>query len=302
MRVLVTGAAGLVGGRTTLELLRRGHAVIAVHRTTVPQWAPVPNAALAQCELSSADAVEKLFSESAPLDAVIHPAAAIDLEWCEKNPEGAWRDNVLATANLSSAARKAGAHLVHVSTDYVFDGKRGPYPEDAVPCPRGVYPLSKHASEQVARMLAPGCAIARTAVVYGALRSARPNFAMWLVENLSAGKTVNLFEDQWISPSLADDVARMLAELAERKLDGFWNTCGGDHLTRVSFGEALCAQFGFDPKLIRPVKMAEAGMLATRPPRAGLTPDKVRARLQEHPLPLREALARFHTSWSEGAR
>ncbi|HZH03592.1 MAG TPA: sugar nucleotide-binding protein, partial [Myxococcaceae bacterium] len=186
----------------------------------------------------------------------------------------------------------------HVSTDYVFDGHTGPYAEDAVPNPRGVYALTKHMGESAVKVFAPAAAIARTAVVYGYPPGGRPNFGTWLVETLRRGETVRLFKDQWVSPSLAQNVAEVLVELAERRLGGIWNACGADVVDRVTFGLSLCEVFGFNPGRITPVLMKDLNLASVRPSRSGLTVDKVRKELKAQPLPLAEALSRFREEYA----
>ncbi len=223
-----------------------------------------------------------------------------EVDACEREPQLAFAANVTATAAVARGARELGAHLVHVSTDYVFDGEHGPYDEQALPNPRGVYALTKHMAEQAARTFVPGCAIARTAVVYGWPAAGRANFGAWLVGALEKGQPVRLFEDQFVSASLADSVAAMLAELGERKLGGIWNTCGADVVDRVGFGRALCEVFGFDAHLITPTRLADMKLASPRPLRSGLKVDKVRSQLRAQPLTLGESLRRFHASWKAG--
>jgi dTDP-4-dehydrorhamnose reductase len=104
-----------------------------------------------------------------------------------------------------------------------------------------------------------------------------------------------------VSPSLADSVAAQVSELAVRKLGGIWNTCGADVVDRMTFGRALCAQFGFDDRLLIPMRLADLDLPSPRPLRSGLMVHKVRAQLNAAPLPLNEALARFHQSWKADA-
>jgi dTDP-4-dehydrorhamnose reductase len=220
-----------------------------------------------------------------------------EVDACERNPEQAFASNVEATVHVSRTARSIGAHLVHVSTDYVFDGDKGPYGEEDVPNPRGVYAITKHMGEQAVRVLAPSWTIARTAVVYGWPPSARPNFGSWLINALRKGESVRLFEDQFVSPSLAQSVAEMLAELAERRLAGIWNTCGGSIVDRVTFARELCRVFGFDPTLCIPTKLSDAKLASPRPRRCGLRTDKAAAQLETKPLALPEALAGLHREY-----
>ncbi|NOJ94182.1 SDR family oxidoreductase [Corallococcus coralloides] len=293
MRFLVTGANGLVGSRVCAQLTERGHEVVGLGRG--PRRTGGTHGYV-EVDLTREQDVAAAIAQARP-EALIHPASMTEVDACEKDPDAAYAANVHATAAVARAAKLAGAHLVHVSTDYVFDGDAGPYSEDALPNPRGVYALTKHMAEQAARVFVPGCAIARTAVVYGWPAAGRPNFGAWLVGALEKGQPVKLFEDQVVSPSFADSVAAMLVELGERRLGGVWNTCGGTVIDRVGFGRALCEVFGFDASLITPTRMADLKLASPRPLRSGLKTDKVRTELKAQPLELAESLARFHAAW-----
>nr|WP_228531069.1 MULTISPECIES: SDR family oxidoreductase [Myxococcaceae] len=291
--MLVTGANGLVGGRLCELAQRRGHQVIGLGRAArrLPgAWDYVA------VDLTRAGDAAAAVARAAP-DAVVHAAGMTDVDACERAPEQAHANNAQASETVARAAHAAGAHLVYVSTDYVFDGEAGPYAERARPHPRGAYATSKWEGEQRSAALAPGCAIARTAVVYGWPPAARLNFGAWLVQALSRGEPVRLFEDQQVSPSLAESVAAQLLELCEARHSGVWHTCGAQVLDRVAFGRALCAEFGFDPGLIVPVRVADVALAGPRPLRGGLSCARATAELEARPLPLAEALARFHAEW-----
>src|SRR5690606_2196896 len=218
--------------RLCTQLAARGHEVIALGRGERRGAGP---GTWITVDLTGRADVERALAEATP-EVILHPAAMTDVDGCERDPRAAWAGNVEATANVARAAAGLGAHLVAVSTDYVFDGDAGPYAEEDVPNPRGAYARSKLAAEHAVQTLAPGAAIARTAVVYGWPMAAKPNFGAWLVSTLSAGKPVRLFSDQWVSPSLADNVAGMLVELGERRLGGVWHTAGAEVVDRVTFG------------------------------------------------------------------
>jgi dTDP-4-dehydrorhamnose reductase len=293
MRVLVSGANGLVGSRLCAALAGKGHAVVALGRG---ERRVEGDFAYLSCELSDPAAVTEALAMARP-EVVINTASMTEVDACEGRPDLAYAANVTAPANLALASGEVGAHLVHVSTDYVFDGEGGPYDEDAVPNPRGVYAVTKHMGEQAVRTLCPSWAVARTAVVYGWPIAARNNFGAWLLQSLQKGAQVKLFEDQYVSPSFADSVAEMLAELGEKKLPGIWNVCGGEVVNRVAFGQALCRVFGLDPSVIVPVKLAELSLPSPRPLRSGLLTRKVQAALDVKPLELSESLARFRTAY-----
>jgi dTDP-4-dehydrorhamnose reductase len=289
MRVLITGVNGLVGSRLAAVLGARGHVVNAFGRG--------PKRVAVSCEYTSVDLADQDALTSAVRAArpetIINSGSMTDVDSCETAAEDALRVNGIAPGILALAARDLGAHLVHVSTDYVFDGEAGPYTEAAVPNPRGIYALTKHIGEQAVRAAAHSWTIARTAVVYGWPPAGRPNFGSWLLEALRKGTQVRLFEDQFVSPSLAESVAEQIAELAERRLSGFWNTCGAEVVSRVEFGHALCVEFGLDPTHILPSRLADARLKAPRPARSGLETEKAMAELKNRPLRLAAALRRF---------
>ncbi|GMU63422.1 MAG: NAD(P)-dependent oxidoreductase [Myxococcaceae bacterium] len=299
MRALVVGANGLVGSRLVVELLARDHRVTAMGRGATRLSAKVP---FVSVDLSEAERVTMTVEVTRP-EVIINCAAMTDVDGCEREPAKAWTANVEGVATLAKAARTAGAHLLHVSTDYVFDGDAGPYDVDALPNPRGVYALSKHAGEEAVRALCEKdkWAIARTAVVYGWPAAGQKNFGSWLVDSLSKGQPVKLFEDQWVSPSLALNVAQMLADLAEKTIPGIWHTSGASVVDRVTFGKELCERFGFDAGLIQPSRMADVKLLSPRPAKSGLVVTRTAEALAHQPLTLDESLARFHEEYRKAS-
>lgn len=296
MRVLVTGANGLVGSRTAALLAQHGHEVTATSRGARRCEGDF---SYASCDLTRPDELSQLFSQARP-ERVLHCGSMADVDACEKAAPEAFAVNVSATAQLAELSRAAGAHLVYVSTDYVFDGEAGPYAEDAVPNPRGVYALTKHMGEQAVRALAGSWSVARTAVVYGWPPAGRPNFGAALVLALRSGQPVRVFEDQLVTPTLAANLAQMLAELATRGLPGIWHLAGGEAVTRVEFGERLARVFGFGRSLLEPVKMADVSLPGPRPQRAGLKVEKASATLKAQPLGLDASLRLFRDEFRAG--
>lgn len=286
MRILVTGAGGLVGGRLMKLLERAGQSAVGLDRA---------NAAVL-CDMTDASAFRAALEAAKP-EAIINCAAFTDVDGCERDPSAAWAVNAEAPATIARYARTAQCHVVQVSTDYVFDGERGGYRTDDTPNPRGVYAISKHAGEEAVRSIAPvnGWAIARTAVVYGwPAVAGKNNFGSWLIDALGNGKPVKLFADQFVSPSHAWNVAEMVAELAARRLGGIWHTAGADVMDRVTFGHKLCARFGFDVSLVQPSRMADVKLPSPRPARSGLDVSRTAEVLTASPWSIEAALDRLH--------
>lgn len=292
MRIAVTGANGLVGGEAVARLA--GHDVLALGRgpcRLAPgayRWADV--------DLGDPRAVEDALG-AFQIEAVLHAGAFTDVDGCEREPLKAWAVNVDGTAAVARACRARGARLVAISTDYVFDGAAGPYAEDDPPSPRGVYARTKRAGEEAALLLAPGAAVARTAVVYSGRPGAKPTFATAIVEKLSRGETVKAFGDQIVSPTLAANAAEMALELLlETDYAGVLHLSGATALDRVAFARAVAERFGLEGEIVG-IRTADANLPAPRPLRGGLRVDRAAALLRNKPLALGDALDRFHAEW-----
>jgi len=228
---------------------------------------------------------------------VLHCGAATDVDGCERDPVMAWRANVDGTAEVARACRALGARLVAVSTDYVFDGDAGPYAEEDRPNPRGAYARSKRCGEEAALVLAPGCAVARVAVVYSGRPGAKATFATQVVEKLSRGEVVKAFSDQHVSTTLAASGAAMCLELLlETSYAGVLHTCDAEVLDRVAFAHAVARRFGLTGEIV-PVRTADVKLPAPRPLKAGLKVGRAAGLLRNKPLSLAEALDRFHAEW-----
>ena len=291
MTVLVTGANGLVGSCVVARLDRAGEKVIAVGRG--PRRELPARVEYVELDLRRTDALRELIASSAPRG-VLHCAAMTDVDGCEKNPVDAWTVNVAATQAAAVGCREAGARLVALSTDYVFDGEGGPYSEEDAPNPRGVYARTKRAGEEAALLLAPDSAVGRVALVYSGRRGAKRTFASGAAEQLVKGEEVRAFHDQIGSPTLADNAAEMVIGLFRSGERGIWHCAGATAVSRADFCRAMARKLRADERLVVPVALGSAKLLAPRPARCVLRIDKVRRLLGAAvPLELDAALDRF---------
>lgn len=283
MRVLVTGASGLAGRKVAELAVARGHDVYSAHREH-----PVEVGTPVRLDLLQTEAVARAVRELKP-DTVIHAAAYTDVDGCEVNRELAWRLNVEATVALARASAAVGAHVIYVSTDYVFDGERGLYGEGNLPNPVNYYGLTKLAGE--AAVLAAGdFAVARTSAVFGWGREWRPNFALYVLEVLRRGVEVKAAVDQFVSPTFNANLADMLLELAERGLGGVWHIAGATRTSRHQFAVEVAKAFGLDASLVKPATAAELRWVARRPRDSSLDVSKALSSLNTRPMTLGEAL------------
>ncbi len=240
-------------------------------------------------DLANEKEVRRCLAEESP-EVVIHSAAITDVDFCEKNPELAIDVNGSATGSLAMACSDARAHLVYISTDYVFDGKSGLYKEDDDPQPINVYGQSKLEGEhRVLRSSADSCVV-RTSGLYGWGREDRPNFATWLHENLRATRKVSVVADHYASPTLNTNLARMLTEVAERRIHGILHLAGNTRISRYEFAVMLARHFGLDEDLLIPVKMDAMKWVAKRPYDSSLNVAKAQEMLTNKPAALDEAL------------
>lgn len=267
MRILVTGAAGLLGSKVVAAAAH--HEVFAACNSSEPD---------AACEKIKMDvrnpgAVNDAFEKTRP-DVVVHAAALTDVDYCETHPSEARDVNALGTKHVSEACAAAGAKMIYVSTDYVFDGKKGDYIETDAPNPLSHYAKTKFEGEGYAQQLGEW-AIARTSVVYGAHRA--QNFATWVIKKLGNNERIRVVTDQYSCPTLADNCAEGILAIIDKRADGIFHVAGSECLSRLGFAKRIADVFELDAALIEPVTSAELKQPAPRPLKNCLGTSKARA-------------------------
>lgn len=238
MRVLVTGSRGQLGTQLMglLEPVHQ-HEVVGVD--------------LPDVDLTDRDASLGLVTSLQP-DAIIHAAAFTQVDACEEQEETAWRANALATRFLADGARRVGAHVVYVSTDYVFDGtKPTPYVEWDEPNPASVYGRTKLAGE---RELDPGWSVARTSWVCGEFGG---NMVVTLLRLAAERDELSFVDDQVGHPTFTTDLAPMLVRLAVERVPGTFHTTNQGAVSWYEFAREVFRAAGHDPDRIRPVTTPE---------------------------------------------
>ncbi|HEX9908580.1 MAG TPA: dTDP-4-dehydrorhamnose reductase [Thermoplasmata archaeon] len=261
-KLLVIGASGLLGSK----LMAQARAEYLPVGTCNPEVDGKSDWRLEPLDIGSKEEVDKLFGKFEP-NIVILTAAMTNVDACEKNPELANRVNAAGPANVARACKKHGSRLAHVSTDYVFDGSKDrKYTEQDVPRPISVYGSTKLAGEKTVLSTLENAVVARPAVLYGwnPLED-KDNFVTWVLKKLRNGEKATLFQDQRISPTFADDLARTLLELAEKDVKGVWHVSGPDCLDRPACGRMIAKVFDLNEKLVAPVPSSSVSLPAKRP-------------------------------------
>jgi len=272
MRIMVTGAGGQVGSEVAAHLPH--HDVVALdHRA---------------CDLADRDSVEQAVASAAPA-AVINCAAWTDVDGCEADPERAVLVNALGVRHLAAACARVGAHLVHVSTDYVFSGdKDGPYDEWDEPGPRSVYGRSKLGGEREVARHAGSWAIARTSWVFG--RRGR-NFVDTILARARKELPLRVVDDQRGCPTYAPDLAGALARLAVGRRPGIYHVTNAGACTWHDLAVAAVDLAGLDPSVVGTATTAELERPAPRPANSVLSGAAWTAAGLSPLRPWREALA-----------
>lgn len=276
MRIGVFGAGGRLGGRLVEILRHAGHEVCAWTR---------PDA-----DIEYADQVLRAVRAARP-EVVVNAASLTDVDRCEIEPAAAWRTNALGVAHVAEAAEEVGARLIHVSTDYVFDGARadGAYVEDDAVRPLGIYARSKVAGEQAAFLLAPGATVLRVAWIFGGAGT-RPDFVRWVLSLARQRKPIPAVVDQIGCPTYTDDIAAWLARCVADLPAGVLHAVGPEATTRVEMARFILAEAGVAGE-VREVRWDETDRKrrAERPAALRLSIDRARAHGYA-PRPWREAV------------
>ena len=246
--------------------------------------------------------VQHVVEEFEP-EVIVNAAAITNVDLCETERELAWKVNVASVENLIYAAKLTGSRIIHVSTDYVFDGKYGPYNELDRPNPLSYYGRTKLASENVMHAGGIPSIIVRTMVLYGAGLNVKANFALWLIQNLGEGKPVRVVDDQIGNPTLADDLAYAILKMVEMGRTGLYHVSGPDLISRYDVAINLAEIFSFNKKLITPVKTEQFKQPAPRPLKSGFITLKAEIDLcikmsntRQGLLALKNQIAAYHST------
>jgi len=294
MRILITGASGLLGINLALEAAAHHE----VYGTAKDHLIHTDRFRVMPCDLLAPGAVERLLDQTQP-DWVIHCAALANVDACEANPVLAQQSNSDLPFLLATHVARGGARLVHISTDAVFDGQRGLYREEDQPNPLSVYARSKLEGELAVAAANPEAIIARVNL-FGWSPSGRRSLAEFFFNNLNAGKRVMGFTDVYFCPLLANDLAAIFLMMLQKKLRGLYHVVSRECLSKYEFSLRLAQQFNLDSSLIDPTSVEQGGLTAARSPRLTLRVDKLAEALGEPPPDISTGMHRFFDLYQQG--
>ncbi len=222
---------------------------------------------------------------------IVNAAAYTDVDNAEVEKELAYKVNATAVGYLAEAANVFNAKLVHISTDYVFDGQKGNYSEESKPEPINYYGKSKLAGENLVRAKVQDYAILRTQVLYGFASDVKKNFALWVIDKLSKGENIRVVDDQIGNPTLADELAFAILKVCQRKSVGLYHVSGFETISRYEFANRIAEEFGLDYSLIKAIKSDELSQRARRPKDSSFICLKAQAELGINMPSLKDSLS-----------
>lgn len=287
-RILLTGANGLVGQKTA-EIFSHETEDTLLLSDISPKAEDQGKFNYIPLDITHKEKVKLAVKKYAP-DVIINTAAYTNVDGCETERELSWKVNVDAVKNLIIACRINSSKLIHISTDYVFDGKTGNYDENSTPNPKSFYGKAKLASENAVLASGINHTIIRSMIIYGTGKNIKLNFALWLVDKLKRNEEVTIVDDQYGQPTISDDVAVAILRIVERNCSGLYHICGSEYVSRYEFAVRLANIFGFDSKLIIPIKTSELHQAAERPMNSSFITLKSQTELGIKPLNVTEGL------------
>lgn len=276
MKILITGGNGLLGQKLIgliTATQKSGDSLIA---TSKGGNRNLEQEGYEYCSLDITDKANilKVLGKYQP-DVVINTAAMTNVDQCETEKEGCWAINVKAVEYLIEGCQKNECKLIHLSTDFIFDGLAGPYLEDAEPSPVNYYGESKLAGEQLILNSDIEWAIARTILVYGVAEDmSRSNIILWVKKSLEDGKQIKVVTDQWRTPTLAEDLAKGCYLIAHKNASGIFNISSDELLTPYDMAIKTATSFGLNKELIEKADSSTFTQTAKRPAKTGFIIDK----------------------------
>ncbi len=290
MKILITGSNGLLGQKL-LHKLRVDSSLDLIATSRGENRVSEKNGyTYLALDITDEKAVAQIIAMQKP-DVVINTAAMTNVDLCEAEKENCDALNVNAVQYLADACQQIDAHLIHISTDFIFDGEDGPYKEEDEPNPLSYYGLSKLKSEQLLQTHAVKWTVLRTIIVFGVAENlSKGNLVLWAKGALEKGDPLNIIDDQFRAPTLAEDLADACILAAKKKALGVFNASGEDIMSIYEIVERIANHFGNTTENLNKISTATLNQTAGRPPKTGFILDKSKKVLGYNPHSFEDCL------------
>ncbi|MFW0715949.1 SDR family oxidoreductase [Pedobacter sp. N23S346] len=288
--ILVTGSNGLLGQKITEKILAEGRVNLIATSKGLNRVPVVGGYEYAEMDILNAEQVKEVVEKYKP-DAIIHTAAMTNVDTSEANKQLCYQLNVTATENLVSLCDEHHIHFIHLSTDFIFDGGDGPYIETDAPNPLSYYGETKLLAELAVKKSKVSWAILRTILVYGITNDmSRSNIVLWAKGALEKGEPVNVVNDQWRTPTLAEDLAEACLLAVENNAQGVYHISGKDYMSIADLVRKVADYWLLDQSLILEISSASLNQKARRPAKTGFVLNKAIKDLKYNPHSFIEGL------------
>ena len=291
MKILITGSNGLLAQKIISLALKDGMNVLATSKGADRSVNfNLNNYTYLSLDITNNDQVSTIINKFKP-DVVFNTAAMTDVDLCEELRQECDEINIMAVSFLADSCHLVNAHLIHISTDFIFDGKNGPYFEDDLPNPLSYYGISKLKSEKVLKFHKVKSSILRTIILFGVGNNlSRNNIVLWAKDALESGQKLSIIDDHYRAPTLAEDLASACLFAAKKKVYGVFNVSGKDIMSIFELVMCVAEYFNLNSSLIDRIHSSKLKQLATRHIKTGFVLDKAIKELNYHPHSFIESL------------
>ena len=289
-KILITGSNGLLGQKLIDLYLKNNDVKLIATARGINRYPIDEGYEYAIMDITSFEQVQEVIKKYKP-HCIINTAAMTNVDQCEEDMVGADNLNINAISHLIDAANQVDAHFIQLSTDFIFDGKAGPYKEDDEPNPLSFYGKTKLEAEKIIRAKSNKWSIIRTILVYGIVHDmSRSNIVLWAKNALEKGQPLKIVDDQFRSPTLAEDLAIGCQLVEQKEAEGIYNISGKDQMSIVSLIERVADYFKLDKSSIERVSSSTLNQPAKRPPITGFDLEKSVKELGYNPHSFEEGI------------
>ena len=283
-KVLLTGANGLLGQKLVYAFKSRNDIELLATGIGQNRLIDQANYLYQSLDITNETEVNQTIKQFSP-HVIINCAAMTNVDACELNQKQCWDVNVNGVKHLANAVAKLGTHFIHLSTDFVFDGEDGPYNENDIPNPLHYYAKSKLESEKIVIRNCVNWSIARTIIIYGITDNmSRSNLVLWAKGEIEKGNTINVVNDQFRSPTLAEDLAKGCISIMDKNAFGLFHLSGPKSYSILEMVYMVADFYNLDKSLINPVSSKSLNQPAKRPLVTGFDIRKAKKELNYNPV------------------
>jgi dTDP-4-dehydrorhamnose reductase len=290
-KIIVTGSNGLLGQKVT-DLSIQDPEIELIATSVGPNRHNLKDGyTYEELDVLDLDRLNELVERYRP-DSIIHTAAMTNVDACEAERAKCYALNVQSVKNLIDVCQIRDIQLIHLSTDFIFDGENGPYTEEAEPNPLSYYGETKLESELILKKSSCRWAILRTIIVYGIVNDmSRSNIVLWAKGALEKGESIHVVNDQWRMPTLAEDLAACCLLAVKKNASGVFNASGKDLMSILEIVERVADHYGLNKSLIKAISAESLNQVAKRPKKTGFILDKAILELGYSPHSFEEGMA-----------